>query len=190
MSGSLAAPAQDHITLVRIRLSRPRPSRTPILQRNLCCLPITRQESNFDVAARSPVGARGLMQLMPATARAVSRQMRERYDRNALTNDPTYNIMLGSKYLGDLIDQFDGSYIMAIAAYNAGPYRVKRWIREFGDPRKAEVDPIDWIEQIPFTETRNYVQRVMENLQVYRAVMSNSQQLAKTLPADLSRAGN
>ncbi|MDG2244061.1 MAG: transglycosylase SLT domain-containing protein [Rhodospirillaceae bacterium] len=181
--------AQDHITLVKFGYpvpdyAYPNSPEKPLL------LAITRQESNFDVAARSPVGARGLMQLMPATARAVSRQMRERYDRNALTNDPTYNIMLGSKYLGDLIDQFDGSYIMAIAAYNAGPYRVKRWIREFGDPRKAEVDPIDWIEQIPFTETRNYVQRVMENLQVYRAVMSNSQQLAKTLPADLSRAGN
>jgi soluble lytic murein transglycosylase len=181
--------AQDHITLVEFgypvpNYAYPNTPEKPLL------LAIIRQESNFDVAARSRVGARGLMQLMPATARAVSRQMRERYDRNALTIDPTYNVMLGSKYLGDLIDQFDGSYIMAIAGYNAGPHRVRRWIKEFGDPRKADVDPIDWIEQIPFTETRNYVQRVMENLQVYRAVMSNSQQLAQTLPADLSRPKN
>ncbi len=181
--------AQDHITLVEFgypipTYAYPNTPEKPLL------LAITRQESNFDVAARSRVGARGLMQLMPATAKAVARQLRERYDRNALTLDPTYNITLGSKYLGDLIDDFDGSYIMAVAGYNAGPHRVRRWIKEFGDPRKADVDPIDWIEQIPFTETRNYVQRVMENLQVYRAVISNSQQLAQTLPADLSRPDN
>lgn len=177
---------QDHITLLEFGYPVPafeypnRPEK-PLL------LSITRQESNFDVAARSPVGARGLMQLMPATAKAVSRQLRTRYDRDALTRDPAYNIELGSKYLGDLINQFDGSYIMAIAGYNAGPHRVRRWVKEFGDPRKPDVDPIDWIEQIPFTETRNYVQRVMENLQVYRAVIANSQQLAQTLPDDLSR---
>ena len=79
---------------------------------------------------------------------------------------------------------------MAIAGYNAGPHRVRRWVKDFGDQRTPEVDPIDWIEKIPFTETRNYVQRVMENLQVYRAVMANSQQLAQTLPADLSRPDN
>jgi len=78
---------------------------------------------------------------------------------------------------------------MAIAGYNAGPRRVRRWVKKFGDPRKPGIDPIDWIEQIPFTETRNYVQRVMENLQVYRAVIANSQQLAQTLPKDLSRNG-
>ena len=150
-------------------------------------LAITRQESNFDVGARSRAGARGLMQLMPATARSVSRQLCVRYDRDALSIDAAYNIQLGSKYLKDLIEQFDGSYIMAVAGYNAGPHRVRRWIREFGDPRKPDVDPIDWVEQIPFTETRNYVQRVMENLQVYRAVLTDSQQLAQTLPADLAR---
>ena len=79
---------------------------------------------------------------------------------------------------------------MAVAGYNAGPNRVRRWVREFGDPRTADVDPIDWVEQIPFKETRNYVQRVMENLQVYRAVLANTQQLAQTLPNDLSRPGN
>ncbi|MFL2770430.1 MAG: lytic transglycosylase domain-containing protein [Rhodospirillaceae bacterium] len=150
-------------------------------------LAIARQESNFDVGARSRAGARGLMQLMPATAKAVSKRIRERYDREALSIDGEYNIRLGSKYLEDLIDDFDGSYVMAIAGYNAGPRRVRRWIREFGDPRSPEIDPIDWVEQIPFTETRNYVQRVMENLQVYRAVLENTQQLARTLPEDLSR---
>ena len=150
-------------------------------------LAIARQESNFDVKARSRAGARGLMQLMPATAKAVSKRIRERYDREALSIDGEYNIRLGSKYLEDLIDDFDGSYVMAIAGYNAGPHRVRRWIRQFGDPRSPEIDPIDWVEQIPFTETRNYVQRVMENLQVYRAVLKNTQQLAQTLPEDLSR---
>lgn len=177
---------QDHITLVEYGFPVPALD-YPNQPEKALLLAITRQESNFDVGARSRAGARGLMQLMPATARAVSRQLRERYDRDALSIDATYNIKLGSKYLADLIDDFNGSYVMAIAGYNAGPHRVRRWVREFGDPRKSEVDPIDWVEQIPFTETRNYVQRVMENLQVYRAVLADSQQLAQTLPADLSR---
>lgn len=178
--------AQDHITLLEYGYPIPgydypgKPEKALILA-------IARQESNFDETARSHAGARGLMQLMPATARAVSRQMRISYSRDALTDDPAYNISLGSRYLEDLIDQFDGSYIMAIAGYNAGPHRVRRWVREFGDPRTDDIDPIDWIEQIPFTETRNYVQRVMENLQVYRAILAETQQLAQTLPTDLSR---
>ena len=178
--------AQDHIILVEYGFPVPG-FEYPNNPKKALLLAVTRQESNFDVAARSHAGARGLMQLMPATARSVSRQLRQRYDRDALSIDASYNIMLGSKYLGDLIDRFNGSYIMAVAGYNAGPHRVRRWVREFGDPRTAEVDPIDWVEQIPFTETRNYVQRVMENLQVYRAVLADSQQLAQTLPADLSR---
>ena len=178
--------AQDRITLVEYGFPVPAFS-YPNEPEKALLLAVTRQESNFDVGARSRTGARGLMQLMPATARTVSRQVRERYDRDALTVDAAYNVKLGSKYLGDLIKQFDGSYIMAIAGYNAGPHRVKRWVRTYGDPRKPGVDPIDWVEQIPFKETRNYVQRVMENLQVYRAVLADSQQLAQTLPADLSR---
>lgn len=178
--------AQDHITLIEYGYPAPDYGYPASPERALL-LSITRQESNFDVGARSRAGARGLMQLMPATARAVSRQLRERYDRDALSIDAAYNVRLGSKYLGDLIKQFDGSYIMAVAGYNAGPHRVRRWIREFGDPRKPDVDPIDWVEQIPFTETRNYVQRVMENLQIYRAVLADTQQLAQTLPDDLSR---
>lgn len=178
--------AQDHITLLKHGYPVPVFDYPDYPERALL-LSITRQESNFDISARSWAGARGLMQLMPATARAVSRQLGERYDRDALTVDAAYNIRLGSKYLGDLIDDFDGSYIMAIAGYNAGPHRVRRWIRQFGDPREPDVDPIDWVEQIPFTETRNYVQRVMENLQIYRAVLANTQQLAQTLPDDLAR---
>jgi len=180
--------AQDYIILVEHGF--PVPSFDyPLDPEKALLLSVTRQESNFDVRARSSAGARGLMQLMPATARAVSRQIQERYDRDALSIDAAYNIRLGSKYLGDLINDFNGSYIMAVAGYNAGPRRVRRWVREFGDPRTADVDPIDWVEQIPFKETRNYVQRVMENLQVYRAVLANTQQLAQTLPDDLSRPG-
>ncbi len=178
--------AQEHFTLVEYGFPIPL-YEYPDEPEKALLLAVTRQESNFDVSARSRAGARGLMQLMPATARVVSRQLRERYDRDALSIDAAYNIRLGSKYLGDLIYEFDGSYIMAIAGYNAGPHRVRRWVRQYGDPRKPDVDPIDWIEQIPFTETRNYVQRVMENLQVYRAVLADSQQLAQTLPADLAR---
>lgn len=181
--------AQDHITL--LEYGYPTPSFDyPESPERALLLAITRQESNFDVTARSRVGARGLMQLMPATAKAVSRQLKISYSRDALTQDPAYNVSLGGKYLGDLINQFDGSYIMAIAGYNAGPHRVRRWIKEFGDPRKPDVDPIDWVEQIPFSETRNYVQRVMENVQVYRAILADSQQLAQTLPDDLSRPQN
>lgn len=148
---------------------------------------IIRQESVFDAEAISPAGARGLMQLMPATAQQVSRSLKLTYQRNRLTDDVTYNIRLGRSYLGGLIERFDGSYIMAVAGYNAGPHRVSRWISEFGDPRDPSTDPIDWVESIPFTETRNYVQRVMENLQVYRHLLDGAD-LTASLPDDLQRA--
>ena len=131
-------------------------------------LAIIRQESAFDTDAKSRVGARGLMQLMPATAKQVAKQVGLRYARAKLTEDPDYNVRLGRRYLKDLIEQFDGSYVLAIAAYNAGPGRAKRWARQYGDPRDPSVDVVDWIERIPFNETRNYVQRVLEGLQVYR----------------------
>ncbi|MEP3112335.1 lytic transglycosylase domain-containing protein [Nisaea sp.] len=132
-------------------------------------LAIIRQESGFDTKAKSRAGARGLMQLMPATARQVSKSVKQRYSVKRLTTDPYFNIRLGSTYLSGLIDRFGGNYILAIAAYNAGPGNVNRWIRERGDPRTDAVDVIDWIERIPFGETRNYVQRVLEGLVVYRA---------------------
>jgi len=91
------------------------------------------------------------------------------YSRDKLSTDPVYNLKLGQSYLSSVLDQYDGSYILALAAYNAGPRRAKAWIKAHGDPRDPSVDAVDWVEQIPFTETRNYVQRVMESLQVYRA---------------------
>ncbi|MBM3569299.1 MAG: lytic transglycosylase domain-containing protein [Alphaproteobacteria bacterium] len=131
-------------------------------------LAITRQESEFDPVAISRAGARGLMQLMPRTAREVAKQIKLPYAEGKLTGDPSYNMRLGSQYLEDMTRRFGGSYILAAAAYNAGPSRAQQWIREYGDPRDPAVDPLDWIELIPIEETRNYVQRVIENLQVYR----------------------
>lgn len=147
---------------------------------------IMRQESNFHTAARSHAGARGLMQLLPSTARAVSRAIKVRFSRRKLTSDGDYNIRLGRAYLGGLVEQFDGSYILAVAAYNAGPGAVKRWMRQNGDPRDPSVDVIDWIESIPYDETRNYVQRVMENLQVYRRLLGTAGQ-RQAIETDLKR---
>jgi soluble lytic murein transglycosylase len=131
---------------------------------------IIRQESMFDAGAVSPSGALGLMQLMPPTARSVAGKMKiKRFNPGSLTSDPRTNVVLGSNYLADLVDKFGGSYVMAIAGYNAGPGRVNGWLGENGDPRPKLEDTIDWIEKISVNETRNYVQRVMENLQIYRA---------------------
>ena len=137
-------------------------------------LAMTRQESAFDGAAMSNAGALGLMQLMPATANKVAQLLHMPFSRHRLTSDVTYNVTLGRAYLNSLVDDFAGSYVLAVAAYNAGPARVHQWIEDHGDPRSANVDPIDWIERIPYTETRNYVQRVLENLQVYRFRLGNA----------------
>jgi soluble lytic murein transglycosylase len=136
-------------------------------------LGIIRQESVFEIEALSSAGAQGLMQIMPATAKQLSKELKINYNKNKLF-DPHYNIKLGTYYLGKLIKYYNGSYILAIAAYNAGQANVQRWINMNGDPRllKNIDDIINWIEQIPFHETRNYVQRVLENIQNYRAVMS------------------
>ncbi|MEG3617434.1 lytic transglycosylase domain-containing protein [Magnetovibrio sp. PR-2] len=131
-------------------------------------LAVIRQESQFFTKAKSHAGARGLMQVMPATAKKVAKTNRLPYSRAKLQKDANYNMMIGQMYLSDMVEQFD-SYPMALAAYNAGPHRVKRWVRNFGDPRKTDTDVIDWVEMIPYKETRNYVQRVLENLGVYRA---------------------
>lgn len=132
-------------------------------------LGIIRQESSFDTAALSPAGALGLMQLMPATARLVGQQIGDPVSTAALLEQPEQNMKLGTAYLHGLIASFNGSLPLAIAAYNAGPTRVTRWLQENGDPRKGQIDMIDWIELIPFNETRNYVQRVIENIEIYRA---------------------
>ncbi|TAD90328.1 MAG: lytic transglycosylase domain-containing protein [Alphaproteobacteria bacterium] len=131
-------------------------------------LAVIRQESNFAAAAVSRAGARGLMQLMPATARQTASRAGQPYAEARLTRDPSYNVLLGRFFLQGLIDQYGGHYPLAIAAYNAGPGRVRQWLQRYGDPRSADVDVLDWIETIPFSETRNYVQRVLENLLVYR----------------------
>lgn len=140
-------------------------------------LAIMRQESGFKTAAESGAGARGLMQLMPATARLVARQQGVGFSRDKLFSDPVYNVSLGRAYLADMLARFDGAIFMAAAAYNAGPNRVSGWIGRHGDPRTGAIDAIDWIELIPFSETRNYVQRIMENLVVYRHAMGDSQAL-------------
>jgi soluble lytic murein transglycosylase len=132
-------------------------------------LGIMRQESSFDVGAVSPSGARGLMQLMPFTADAVARQLGVGTSLAALTGDPEHNMRLGTAYLRQMLDLFGGSLPLAVAAYNAGPRRVEQWLKQNGDPRVGPVDMIDWIEQIPIGETRNYVQRVLENITIYRA---------------------
>jgi soluble lytic murein transglycosylase len=129
---------------------------------------IARQESIFDPKAQSGAGARGLMQLMPDTARRTAKRFGLGFDVDKLTEDPAYNAKIGSAHLGELMDDWKGSFILTFASYNAGGGNVKKWIDAYGDPRKPDVDPIDWVERIPFSETRNYVQRVMENLQVYR----------------------
>ncbi|MAI10911.1 MAG: hypothetical protein CBD27_00040 [Rhodospirillaceae bacterium TMED167] len=147
---------------------------------------IIRQESAFNLRAISHAGARGLMQLMPGTASRVAKKNRLRYVRKKLTEDKAYNLEIGQAYVAELLREFDNSYILTLAAYNAGPGRVRRWIKVNGDPRDPMVDPIDWIELIPFDETRNYVQRVVANLHVYRHRMAETE-IAFTPESDLRR---
>jgi soluble lytic murein transglycosylase len=146
---------------------------------------LSRQESEFNAEAKSSVGATGLMQLMPSTAKLVANQYDVTYEAAQLST-PVYNIQLGEAFLGDLIHSYSGSYILALAAYNAGGGRVQEWMKQFGNPRKPNVDPIDWIERIPFTETRNYVKKVMESLQLYRSRLGGSN-AALQLVQDLNR---
>ena len=131
---------------------------------------ITRQESQFAMNATSHAGARGLMQLMPGTAREQARMMGMDYDPQALTRDAGYNLMLGNGYFMRMMDYYGGSFPLAVAAYNAGPGNVNKWLRLYGDPRTGAIDWIDWVEKIPLSETRNYVQRVLENAVVYEAM--------------------
>ena len=132
-------------------------------------LSIARRESEFDPGVISPVGARGLMQVMPRTAQEVAGWLDVEYSETKLLTDPTYNAVLGATYLERLAQQFNGNAVMIAAGYNAGPSRPERWMQERGDPRRGDMDIIDWIEHIPFTETRNYVMRVTESLPIYRA---------------------
>jgi soluble lytic murein transglycosylase len=151
-------------------------------------LSIARQESEFNPAAVSTAGARGLMQLMPGTAEQVARKLGVAYSERALTADPLYNARLGTTYLDQMLARYGGSYVLTAAAYNAGPGRVDQWIAEFGDPRTRQIDVIDWIESIPFEETRNYVMRVLEGLHVYRARLEGRVEPIR-LVSDINRAG-
>lgn len=148
---------------------------------------IARQESTFDPTAMSHAGARGLMQMMPATARETARRAGLPFDWEKLGQDPLYAARMGAAHLNDLLKEWRGSYILTFAAYNAGSPNVKKWIAAYGDPRDPEVDAVDWVERIPFSETRNYVQRVMENLQVYRERLN--QRTAYLIDYDLKRGG-
>jgi len=146
---------------------------------------IARQESAFNPAVVSPAQAYGLMQVTPDAARYVCKRHGATYDLSRLKNDSSYNATLGAAELGGLLEDYRGSYIMTFAAYNAGRGSVKKWIDRYGDPRDPKVDAVDWVELIPFSETRNYVQRIMENLQVYRARFGGGTRLQ--IEADLRR---
>lgn len=154
---------------------------------------LSRQESEFNAKARSYVGARGLMQLMPSTAKRVARKYRLRHSTGKLTSRPAYNAMLGTALLGDLINQFNGSYILTFVGYNAGPGRSLQWVRKYGDPRSGKTDPIDWIESVPFTETRKYIQKVLQNVHIYRsrlnprAMVGMSRDLRRGKPGSTTR---
>ncbi|MFN3548900.1 MAG: transglycosylase SLT domain-containing protein [Mesorhizobium sp.] len=145
---------------------------------------IARQESEFNAGAVSGAGARGLLQLLPGTAREMARGAGLAYSPARLTTDAAYNATLGAAFLADQLGRFDGSYVLTFAGYNAGPGRAREWVKRYGDPRGAEIEAVvDWIERIPFTETRNYVQRVMENYQVYKMRLTGRTDIARDLVA-------
>lgn len=146
---------------------------------------LSRQESEFDPNAGSSVGAQGLMQLMPGTAHLIARQYRIPYAVGKLKSDPTYNVELGAAHLADLVDSFGGSYVLTLVGYNAGPRRSKEWLQAFGDLRGGQVDPVDWVECIPFNETRQYVQKVLQNIQIYRSRLAP--ETVRPMTADLAR---
>jgi soluble lytic murein transglycosylase len=160
------------------------PLRTP--PEKALLLAVARQESEFNMQTVSGAGARGLLQVMPITARHVCKDYKIKCDIPRLLSDRSYNTMMASAYIGDRMGEFQGSYVLSLAGYNAGPGRARQWIRQFGDPRAADVDPIDWIERIPFQETREYVAKVLSNIQVYRARLGDPKPMR--IAADLVRA--
>jgi soluble lytic murein transglycosylase len=165
------------------------PLRTPPQVAGAAPLPftlaITRQESSFDPRARSGADARGMMQFLPSTASGVARRLGMGYSAEKLW-DPDYNMTLGSYHLGELMGNFGGSMLMTTVGYNAGPARAPQWVARCGDPRGSADAAIDYIECAPFTETRNYMMRVMENMSVYKARL-NGGSAPLTLSADISR---
>jgi soluble lytic murein transglycosylase len=150
-------------------------------------LAIARQESEFNGQTMSGAGARGILQVMPITARHVCRDYKIKCDIPRLMRDNAYNTQLAAAYIGDRMREFGGSYVLGFAGYNAGPGRARQWMREFGDPRDPAIDPIDWMHRIPFEETREYVQKVMSNVQVYRARLGSGA-VPLRIADDLARA--
>lgn len=159
--------------------------RTPDAVDRALVYAVVRQESAFNHRAVSHAGARGLMQLMPATARATARSIQLPFSAERLTSDPLYNATIGAHHLGELLGGLQRSYILTFVGYNAGPGRALQWITSYGDPRGGVADPVDWIERIPFDETRDYVQKVMENLQLYRSRIGHPLSISE----DLIRGG-
>ena len=162
-----------------------KPLRTPPEMAFL--LGIARQETEFDPTTVSGAGAKGLLQVMTVTANHVCRDYKIKCEIPRLLNDTRYNVTIASAYIADRMEEFGGSYVLGLAGYNAGPGRARQWVREFGDPRDPKIDPIDWIERIPITETREYVTKVLSNIQIYRARLGEGAK-ALRLEQDLQRA--
>jgi soluble lytic murein transglycosylase len=137
-------------------------------------LSIARRESEFDPTARSSADARGLMQVLPGTAKQMAKKLGKDFDATKLFSDPAYNVTMGAAYLSEMAEEFGPSIALIASGYNAGPGRPRRWIGEFGDPRRADVDVVDWVETIPFAETRTYVMRVAEGVVIYRAKLKGA----------------
>jgi len=175
----------DYYAYPTVGLPEYRPIAPPI-ERALA-YSIVRQESDFNQQDVSSAHAVGLMQVTPEAGRDTARRFKVKYDFQRLAKDPVYNMQMGAAELSNDLHYYRGSYLLTFVAYNAGPGRAKQWIAAYGDPRDPKVDPIDWAERIPLAETRNYVQRVMENLQVYRARFGGGTKLL--IEADLKRGG-
>jgi soluble lytic murein transglycosylase len=162
------------------------PKDEPAVERSVVYA-IARQESQFNQAAVSTANAYGLMQVITPTAKAIAKRIGVPFDASKLKGDPAYNARLGAAELGHLLQTFNGSYILAFSGYNAGPGRAREWIGRYGDPRDPKVDAVDWIERIPISETRYYIQRILENMQVYRVLLGDN--AGFRIEADLSRGG-
>ena len=175
----------DYYAYPTVGLPNYKPIAPPITQ--ALAYSIARQESSFNQQDVSPAHAMGLMQVTPEAARDTARRFKAKYDRARLLKDPVYNMQMGAGELSNLMHVYRGSYLLTFVGYNAGPGRAQQWIKAYGDPRDPKVDPVDWAERIPIAETRNYVQRVMENMQVYRARFGGGSKLV--IEADIRRGG-
>ncbi len=184
-----AAIGRGHNLVLYAYPTHPMPAYAPLRDppESAFLLAIARQETEFNRSIVSGAGARGLLQVMPVTAKHVCGDYKIRCDIPRLLTDNAYNARIASAYIGDRMAEFAGSYVLTLSGYNAGPGRTRQWIRQFGDPRDPKVDPLDWIERIPFEETREYVAKVLSNVQVYRALLSGGTRRLEVM-ADLARA--